>query len=92
MAGVDVEQYEAAYVDGATRFQRLWYITLPSISSTIAVLLILRTGNLMRAGFEQIYLLYNPMVYEVADVLETFAYRNGVMEGVSAMQRLWGFC
>ena len=81
LAGVDIEQYEAAYVDGATRLQRLLYITLPSISSTIAVLLILRTGNLMRAGFEQIYLLYNPMVYEVADVLETFAYRNGVMEG-----------
>jgi putative aldouronate transport system permease protein len=81
LTAINPEQYEAAIVDGASRLQRILYITVPGITSTIAILLILRVGNLMRAGFEQIILLYNPMVYEVADVLETFAYRNGVLEG-----------
>lgn len=81
LAGIDQEQYEAAFVDGATRLQRLMYITLPGITSTIAVLLILRIGNLLKTGFEQIFLLYNPLVYDVADVLETYAYRNGILEG-----------
>ena len=61
--------------------QRLIYITIPGITSTIAVLLILRIGNLLRTGFEQVFLLYNPLVYSVADVLETYAYRNGILEG-----------
>lgn len=81
LAGIDTEQYEAAFVDGATRLQRLLYITIPSIASTVAVLLILRIGNILKSGFEPIFLMYNPLVYDVADVLETYAYRYGILEG-----------
>lgn len=81
MAGIDQEMYEAAYIDGANRIQRILYITLPSILPTIFVLLILNMGNVLRNGFEQIFLLYNPMVYSVADVFETYTYRIGLQSG-----------
>ncbi len=81
MAAIDPNLYEAAIIDGANRFQRIYHVTLPSIVSTIVVLLILRTGRILNNGFEQIFLLYNPLVYEVADVFETFTYRVGLREG-----------
>lgn len=81
MASIDPNLYEAAIIDGAHRFQRIWHVTLPSIASTIVVLLILRTGRILNNGFEQIFLLYNPLVYEVADVFETYVYRTGLREG-----------
>ena len=59
----------------------MFRITLPSIMSTISVMLILRLGSLMNNGFEQIYLLYSPLVYEVADVFETYTYRIGIQGG-----------
>ena len=81
MAAIDPSLYEAAIIDGANRIQRILYITLPSITSTIVVLLILRTGQILNNGFEQIFLLYSPLVYDVADVFETFTYRTGLREG-----------
>lgn len=78
---VDPQIYEAAYIDGANRWQIIWKITLPSIMSTVSVMLILRLGGLMNNGFEQIYLLYSPLVYEVADVFETYTYRIGIQGG-----------
>ncbi len=81
MAAIDPNLYEAAIIDGANRFQRIYHVTLPGIVSTIVVLLILRTGRILNNGFEQIFLLYNPLVYEVADVFETFTYRVGLREG-----------
>lgn len=78
---VDPQIYEAAYIDGANRWQIMFKITLPSIMSTISVMLILRLGSLMNNGFEQIYLLYSPLVYEVADVFETYTYRIGIQGG-----------
>ena len=78
---VDPQIYEAAYIDGANRWQIMFKITLPSIMSTISVMLILRLGTLMNNGFEQIYLLYSPLVYEVADVFETYTYRIGIQGG-----------
>lgn len=78
---VDPQIYEAAYIDGANRLQLMFRITLPSIMSTISVMLILRLGSLMNNGFEQIYLLYSPLVYEVADVFETYTYRIGIQGG-----------
>lgn len=81
IAGIDQEMYEAAYIDGATRLQRLIKITLPGIMSTIMVMLILRMGSVLKNGFEQILLLYSPMTYEVADVFETYTYRIGVIGG-----------
>lgn len=81
MASIDPNLYEAAVIDGTNRFQRIYHVTLPAISTTIVVLLILRTGSILHNGFEQIFLLYNPLVYEVADVFETFTYRTGLREG-----------
>src|SRR5690606_5300748 len=80
MTGIDPSLYEAARIDGAGRFQQIRHITLPGIMSTIIVLLILRMGNIMDNGFEQVYLLYNPMTYSVADVFETYTYRIGLID------------
>jgi len=81
MTSIDSGLYEAAIIDGANRLQRIRYITIPGIASTIIVLLILRMGSILRNGFEQIFLLYSPLVYEVADVFETYTYRVGIREG-----------
>jgi putative aldouronate transport system permease protein len=81
LAGVDVEQYEAAIIDGANRMQRIWHITIPSIMPTVVVLLILRLGNIASVGFEQVLLMMNPMVYHVGEVFDTFAYRVGILQG-----------
>jgi putative aldouronate transport system permease protein len=79
LAGIDVQLYEAAVCDGANVFRRIWHITLPGILPTFSILFILRLGSLLRVGFEQIYVLYNPFVYEVADVFDTFVYRQGIV-------------
>ena len=81
MTGIDPQLYEAATVDGANRWQRLLHITLPWIRSTIIVVLITRIGNLMQAGFEQIFVLYHPGVYGTADIIDTYVYRMGLQEG-----------
>jgi len=75
ISSIDVEQYEAAIIDGATRFQRIWYITLPGIKATIIVLFILACGNMMDAGFDQIFNLSNAAVRDVSDILDTYIYR-----------------
>ena len=62
IAGLDQECFEAADVDGATRIQKIWYITLPSLLPTIVLMLIIRVGNIMNAGFDQIFVFYNPTV------------------------------
>lgn len=81
LAGVNPQLYEAAVMDGANRWRRIWHITLPSIRSTIIILLILRIGSLMEAGFEQIFVLYHPGVYSTADIIDTYVYRIGLTEG-----------
>lgn len=81
IAGINVELYEAAIIDGASRWQRAWRITLPSIKSVIILLLILDAGSIMSAGFDQIFNLYSPMVFSVGDVLDTYIYRHGVTSG-----------
>lgn len=81
ITGINPEYYEAAIIDGASRLQRIRYITLPCIKSTIVVMLILRTGGILYAGFDQIYNLYNPSVYNVSDILDTYVYRNGLATG-----------
>lgn len=79
LSGVDPELYDAAKIDGANRWHQLWSITLPSISATISIMLILQLGNMMSIGFEKIILLYNGSIYETADVLSTFVYRRGLL-------------
>ena len=78
IAGIDQEMYEAAEIDGAKKLQKIWYITLPSIRTTIITLFILDLGKVMSAGFDQVYNLYSPAVYGVADILDTYTYRQGI--------------
>ncbi|RED64838.1 ABC transporter permease [Cohnella lupini] len=78
IAGLNPEVYEAAIVDGATRFKRIIHVTLPGITSTIVVIFILRVGYVMSAGLDQVINLYNPMVFEVGDILDTYIYRVGI--------------
>jgi putative aldouronate transport system permease protein len=80
LAGVNPQLYEAAVIDGASRWRLIWHITLPSIRGTIVLLLILRLGHVMDVGFEQIYLMLNPFVQEVGDVLDTFVYLKGIKQ------------
>lgn len=81
LAGVDQEQYEAAIIDGAGRWDRVWHITLPSIRSTIVVMLILQTGQILNTGFEQIYLMSNALNRTVADVFDTYVFFVGISQG-----------
>lgn len=80
LAGIDQEQYEAAKIDGAGRFQQMWYVTLPGIIPTVMIMFILRMGTLLSVGYEKILLLYTPTTYEVADVISTYVYRRGLLE------------
>lgn len=81
MAGVDPQRYEAAVVDGATRWRQIWHITLPAIRPTIIILLILRLGHMADVGFEQVLLMTNPLVMSVAEVFDTYAYSIGILKG-----------
>jgi putative aldouronate transport system permease protein len=75
ISGIDTEQYEAAEIDGSSRLQRIWYITLPGIRSTMIVLFILAVGYLMSGGFDQIFNLSNPATIRVAETLDMYIYR-----------------
>ncbi|RKN07007.1 ABC transporter permease [Streptomyces radicis] len=81
LAGVDASLYEAARIDGANRFQQMWHITLPAIRSTIVIMLILTSSNLMDTGFEQIYLMTNSLNRDVAEVFDTYVYFTGIAQG-----------
>lgn len=83
ISGIDPSLYEAAEVDGANHFQRVWHVTIPCIMPTIATLLILDIGSLIGSGaaFEKVFLLYNPMTYEKADIISTFVFRLGLGSG-----------
>ncbi len=77
---IDPQLYEAAIMDGANKLMQIIHVTLPSIASTIATLFILETGSVLSVGFEKVFLLYNPAVYSVADVVETYVYRVGIRD------------
>jgi putative aldouronate transport system permease protein len=78
LSGVDIQLYEAAIVDGASKWKQLIHITLPGIVSTIVIMFILRIGGILNAGFEQVFMMYNANVYDVADILDTLTYRIGL--------------
>ena len=80
IAGVDPQLHESAIVDGAGKIRQAWSITIPSIIPVIIIMFILRVGDILDAGFDQIFLLYNPAVYEVADIIDTYVYRLGLVE------------
>ena len=81
LSAIDVEQYEAARIDGANRLQQMWYITLPALLSTIVIMLIMRFGKIMNVGAEKTLLLYNPSTYKTADVIASYVYRKGIIDG-----------
>ncbi|MDR6879296.1 ABC transporter permease [Paenibacillus sp. GCM10023248] len=80
LAGIDTEQYEAAKIDGAGRWKQMFHITLPGIMPTIVILLILEMGRMLNVGTEKIILLYNPTIYDTADVISSYVYRMGLQE------------
>ena len=80
LSSIDQEQYEAARVDGASRLQQIWHITLPGLLPIISMRLILRMGDILSVGREKILLLYNANTQEVADVISTYNYRKGLLE------------
>ena len=75
IAAIPIELYKAAKIDGASRFQQIFYITLPQLKPTMITLLILSMGSFLSAGFDQIYNMYNPLVYDVADIIDTYVLR-----------------
>lgn len=80
LSGISQELYEAAEMDGAGRWRRMLHVTLPGLTPTIAILLIMRVGNMMLLGWEKIVLLYNPAIFEKADVISTLVYRSGIVQ------------
>ncbi|WP_273386753.1 ABC transporter permease [Cohnella zeiphila] len=81
LAGVNPMLYEAAVIDGASRWRQVWHVTLPALKSTIVILFILRLGQVLDLGFEHVLLIQNPVNLNVADVFDTYVYRNGVLQG-----------
>lgn len=80
LAGVDQQMHEAAIIDGATKLQRMWYIDLPSIKSTIVMLLIMRMGSIMDVGFEKVFLLQTPLNQNASNIISTYVYNVGLLD------------
>lgn len=78
LSAINSELYEAAVVDGAGRWRQMWHITLPGIREVFVLLLILRIGHILDAGFEQVYIFLNARVYEVGDIIDTWVFRRGI--------------
>lgn len=81
MAGVDMQLYEAAIVDGAGRFRQMWHVTLPAIRSTVVIMLILKMGSVLDTGFEQIFLMSNALNRSVSETFDTYVYTVGITQG-----------
>ncbi|HOJ09281.1 MAG TPA: ABC transporter permease subunit [Clostridiales bacterium] len=80
LSGIDPQLYESSVIDGATRFQQILYISLPSLYNLMSILLIMSMGGILNAGFEQVLMLYSPLVFETGDIIDTFVYRSGIQE------------
>lgn len=80
LSNVDPNLHEAAAIDGAGRFRRIWHVTLPALIPVIAIQLIMKFGQIMTSGYEKVILLYNPLTYETADIISSYVYRRGLEE------------
>lgn len=80
LTGIDPELYEAARIDGAGRMSQTRYVTLPMLAPTVILMLVLSLGNVMNAGFDQIFNLYSPVVYRTGDIIDTYVYRLGIAQ------------
>ena len=85
LVGVDPNLYEASLMDGAKKLQQIWYITIPAIMPVIIIIFILRLGYVMDAGFEQIFILQNVMVYETSEIIDTYVYKAAFEHGRYAL-------
>lgn len=81
LSSIDPSLYEAAEIDGANRWNKLWSVTIPGIAPAIIILFILNVGRVLEIGFEKVFLLYNPATYSTADILSTYVYRTGLING-----------
>ena len=90
ITGIDPSFYEAAEIDGASRFQKMLYITIPGIMVAVTINLILQLSNVLSSGFDQVFNLYSPPVYDTADIIDTYVYRNGIIEGKYEMSTALG--
>ena len=90
ITAINPELYEAATIDGAGRMGQTLYVTLPGISVTIVMMATLALGNIMNAGFDQIFVMYNASVYETADILDTFIYRQGLVDAQYSLSTAMG--
>jgi putative aldouronate transport system permease protein len=91
MTGIDPGLYEAATMDGANRWHKAWHITIPGIRMVIVLLAVLSLGQLLNAGFDQVFNLYSPQVYESGDILDTFVYRIGLLDAQYGVATAVGF-
>ncbi|MGL6175246.1 MAG: ABC transporter permease [Cellulosilyticaceae bacterium] len=80
LTGIDPTLYESALIDGANRWKQTWHITLPGIRSMIVLMMILQLGNVLNAGFDQIYNMMSPIVYKTGDIIDTLVYRMGLID------------
>ena len=79
LTGIDQEVLDAATIDGASRLQRIWHVTIPAILPVISTMLIMNLGRMMNLGYEKVLLLYNGSTYETADIISTYVYRRGIL-------------
>jgi len=91
MSSIDPQIYEAAKIDGGNRWHQIWYITLPGIRNMFIILLVLQVGRMVSIGFEQVFLFYNPLVYDVGDVISTYTYRLGIEQTQYSLTTAIGF-
>jgi putative aldouronate transport system permease protein len=91
LTGINPTLYEAAAIDGAGRLRQTWHITLPGIAPTIIVIGVLGLGNVLNAGFDQVYNLYNPLVYSTGDIIDTWVYRLGLINLQFSLATAAGF-
>ncbi|MHA6530110.1 ABC transporter permease [Paenibacillus sp. BAC0078] len=91
ITGIDPGLYEAATIDGASRWRKTWHITIPGIRMVIVLLSVLSLGQLLNAGFDQVFNLYSPQVYESGDILDTFVYRIGLLDAQYGVATAVGF-
>lgn len=85
IAGIDPQLYEAAAIDGSTRFKNIYLITLPNILPTVVIMFILKVGQLLSVGYEKVLLMYVPATYATADILSTYSYRAGILDGKTSL-------
>ncbi len=91
LAGINPELYEAAAIDGAGRVKRIWHVTLPGISTTVMLVMALQISGILSAGFDQIYNMYSPVVYDTGDIIDTYVYRMGFQNAQYSISTAIGF-